>query len=51
MSLAAVAQAAGTTRRALYRRWPSKADLTVAVTMCTGSWYGRGLAAEAVPPN
>jgi len=27
------------------------ADLTVAVTMCTGSWYGRALAGDKVPPN
>jgi AcrR family transcriptional regulator len=27
------------------------ADLTVAVTMCTGSWYGRALAGEKVPPQ
>ncbi len=25
------------------------ADLTVAVTMCTGSWYGRALAGDSVP--
>jgi AcrR family transcriptional regulator len=31
MSLAAVAQEAGTTRQALYRRWPTKADLAAAV--------------------
>jgi len=31
MSLAAVAQEAGTTRQALYRRWPAKADLASAV--------------------
>src|SRR5690348_244768 len=31
MSIAAVAQEAGTTRQALYRRWPSKADLAAAV--------------------
>ena len=31
MSLAAVAQEAGTTRQALYRRWPTKADLAEAV--------------------
>lgn len=30
MSVAAVAEAAGTTRQALYRRWPSKADLATA---------------------
>ncbi|MEZ5181050.1 MAG: TetR/AcrR family transcriptional regulator [Acidimicrobiales bacterium] len=30
MSLAAVAAEAGTTRQALYRRWPTKADLAVA---------------------
>jgi AcrR family transcriptional regulator len=30
MSLAAVAEEAGTTRQALYRRWPSKADLATA---------------------
>jgi AcrR family transcriptional regulator len=27
------------------------ADLTVAVTMCTGSWYGRALAGDPVPPD
>jgi AcrR family transcriptional regulator len=31
MSLAAVAEEAGTTRQALYRRWPGKADLATAV--------------------
>lgn len=31
MSLTAVAQEAGTTRQALYRRWPAKADLASAV--------------------
>ena len=31
MSLSAVAQEAGTTRQALYRRWPTKADLAAAV--------------------
>lgn len=30
MSLAAVAEEAGTTRQALYRRWPAKADLAAA---------------------
>jgi len=30
MSLAAVAQEAGTTRQALYRRWPTKASLAAA---------------------
>lgn len=30
MSLAAIAEDAGTTRQALYRRWPSKADLATA---------------------
>ena len=30
MSIAAVAEAAGTTRQAIYRRWPSKADLATA---------------------
>jgi AcrR family transcriptional regulator len=30
MSVAAVAQEAGTTRQALYRRWPTKADLATA---------------------
>ena len=30
MSVAAIAEAAGTTRQALYRRWPSKADLATA---------------------
>jgi AcrR family transcriptional regulator len=27
------------------------ADLDVALTMCTGAWYGRALAGEAVPRN
>lgn len=27
------------------------ADLTVAVTMCTGTWYGRALAGDPVPPD
>jgi AcrR family transcriptional regulator len=27
------------------------ADLTVAVAMCTGSWYGRALAGDPVPPD
>lgn len=31
MSLSAVAQEAGTTRQALYRRWPTKTDLAAAV--------------------
>jgi AcrR family transcriptional regulator len=30
MSIAAIAQEAGTTRQALYRRWPTKADLAAA---------------------
>ncbi len=30
MSLVVIAEAAGTTRQALYRRWPSKADLATA---------------------
>lgn len=30
MSFAAIAQEAGTTRQALYRRWPTKADLAAA---------------------
>jgi len=30
MSVSAVAEAAGTTRQAVYRRWPSKADLATA---------------------
>ena len=30
MSVVAVAEEAGTTRQALYRRWPSKADLATA---------------------
>jgi len=30
MSLAAIAEEAGTTRQALYRRWPTKADLATA---------------------
>ena len=35
MSLSAVAHAAGTTRQALYRRWPTKADLAAAVVSDT----------------
>ena len=27
------------------------ADLTVALTMCTGCWYGRALAGDPVPPD
>jgi Tetracyclin repressor-like, C-terminal domain len=27
------------------------ADLTVAVTMCTGNWYGRALAGDPVPQD
>jgi AcrR family transcriptional regulator len=27
------------------------ADLTVAVTMCTGNWYGRALAGDPPPPD
>ena len=27
------------------------ADLEVAVTMCTGSWYGRALAGDPPPPD
>jgi hypothetical protein len=27
------------------------ADLEVAVTLCTGSWYARALAGEPPPPN
>lgn len=27
------------------------ADLEIAVTMCTGSWYGRALAGVALPEN
>ena len=33
MSLAAVAQEAGTTRQALYRRWPTKAALAAAAVL------------------
>ncbi len=29
----------------------SDADLDVAVTLCTGSWYGRALAEPSPPPN
>jgi AcrR family transcriptional regulator len=39
MSLAAVAEEAGTTRQALYRRWPGKADLAAAVV---ATMPGRG---------
>jgi AcrR family transcriptional regulator len=37
MSLAAVAEEAGTTRQALYRRWPGKADLAAAVVSSLSS--------------
>lgn len=38
MSVAAVAQEAGTTRQAVYRRWPTKADLaTAAIASLAGS--------------
>jgi AcrR family transcriptional regulator len=34
MSLASIASDAGTTRQALYRRWPTKADLATAAIAC-----------------
>lgn len=37
MSLAAVAEDAGTTRQALYRRWPTKADLATAAIAAMAS--------------
>ena len=33
MSVAAVAEEAGTTRQALYRRWTGKADLSISVSI------------------
>ena len=44
MSVAAVAQEAGTTRQALYRRWPTKADLATAAVAAIS-------AAEARAPS
>ncbi len=41
MSVVAVAEAAGTTRQALYRRWPSKADLATAAIAGLSSADGR----------
>lgn len=43
MSVVAVAEAAGTTRQAIYRRWPSKADLATAAIA--------GLSAAAERPD
>jgi AcrR family transcriptional regulator len=39
MSLAAVAEEAGTTRQALYRRWPNKAGLAAAVVADIGDGH------------
>ena len=36
MSVAAVAEGAGTTRQAIYRRWPTKADLAAAAMATVG---------------
>ena len=44
MSLAAVAHDAGTTRQALYRRWPTKADLAAAVVATIEDPADRGAA-------
>jgi AcrR family transcriptional regulator len=41
MSVVAVAEAAGTTRQALYRRWPSKADLATAAIASLSTAEGR----------
>lgn len=45
MSLAAVAEDAGTSRQALYRRWPDKASLAAAVVATMGD-SGEVIAAE-----
>jgi AcrR family transcriptional regulator len=46
MSLAAVAQEAGTTRQALYRRWPGKAELAAAVVAALDEEEPGDLAAD-----
>lgn len=46
MSLAAVAQEAGTTRQALYRRWAGKAELAAAVVAAIEDGEPSGSAAE-----
>ncbi|GAA0959498.1 TetR/AcrR family transcriptional regulator [Virgisporangium aurantiacum] len=46
MSIAAIAQEAGTTRQALYRRWPTKADLAAAAV----DGIETPVAPRAVPP-
>lgn len=47
MSVAAVAEEAGTTRQALYRRWPGKAELSAAA-LCT--FADRATEAEGADP-
>ncbi|WP_406288628.1 TetR/AcrR family transcriptional regulator [Embleya sp. NBC_00896] len=46
MSIAAVAQEAGTTRQALYRRWAGKAELAAAVVAELGAEDGVDVTAE-----
>lgn len=46
MSFAAIAQEAGTTRQAIYRRWPTKADLAAAAVDSI-----EDSAAPAIPPE
>jgi AcrR family transcriptional regulator len=46
MSLAAVAEEAGTTRQALYRRWPGKAELAAAAVGSIAEPHGRGERAD-----
>ncbi len=41
LSVAAVAEEAGTTRQALYRRWPTKADLATAAVAAMSQAAGR----------
>jgi AcrR family transcriptional regulator len=47
MSLAAVAQEAGTTRQAVYRRWPTKASLASAAVLAAAD---AGTAADSTDP-
>jgi AcrR family transcriptional regulator len=47
MSMAAIAREAGTTRQALYRRWPSKTQLAAAVVGDLSGEEVRGPAGEA----
>ncbi len=46
MSLAGVAVEAGTTRQALYRRWPTKADLAAAVVSGISDSAGRKISGD-----